>query len=324
MSLADENELLRVCLYGEWGSGKTTSAAHAAILGSVRHVDSELRLKAGPLRRLGVPVDQIEPFRDISFAALKADIELVRENLYDAENSDWDATSGVSKHANGFRSPEVVAELERDDPTGPPTHWAAYVHDSVTEITKTLLDDVIARNVGEARRRAAKRGEEVKINPFQVDVDYYGEVVQEYRTIMREMRNLDCHLVFTAQERRDTDKDDGSVRVGPGTLPAIQAEIMGYCDVVIRTYRQGRHHLGLTEPGTKYMAKDAFGVLPPIMVNPTVDRIVAYMREELTIDTDPIQQAWLAEQQAAVEAAGVAAASEVPGEGRRRRGRTAS
>lgn len=303
MSLADENELLRVCLYGEWGSGKTTSAAHAAKLGPVRHVDSELRLKAGPLRRLSVPVDRIEPFRDISFAALKADIEVTREDIYDHDHGDA---------AN--RDPELEDV---------PVRWQAYVHDSVTEITKTLLDDVIARNVGEARRRAAKRGEEVKINPFQVDVDYYGEVVQEYRTIMREMRNLDCHLVFTAQERRDTDKDDGSVRVGPGTLPAIQAEIMGYCDVVIRTYRQGRHHLGLTEPGTKYMAKDAFGVLPPIMVNPTVDRIVAYMREELTIDTDPIQQAWLAEQQAAVEAAGVAAASEVPGEGRRRRGRTA-
>lgn len=301
MSLADENEYVRVCLYGEWGSGKTTSAAHAALLGPVRHVDSELRLKAGPLRRLGVPVDRIEPFRDISFAALKADIELTREDLHD-----FDA---------------------RSDPEGneldPANRWVAYTHDSVTEITKTLLDDVIARNVGEARRRAQKRGEEVKINPFQVDVDYYGEVVQEYRTLMREMRNLDCHLVFTAQERRDTDKDDGSVRVGPGTLPAIQAEIMGYCDVVIRTYRSGRYHLGLTEPGTKYMAKDSFGVLPPIMVNPTVDRIVAYMREELTIDTDPIQQAWLAEQQAAVEAAGVAAASEVPGEGRRRRGRTA-
>jgi hypothetical protein len=303
VSLADENEWARICLYGEWGSGKTTSAAHAAHLGPVRHVDSELRLKGGALRRLGVPTDRIEPFRSISFAALREDIEVVRENLHDQRQ--W--------------------LEEPDEFVDEPTPWAAYVHDSVTEIVKTLLDDVIARNVGEARKRAAKRGEEVKINPFQIDVDYYGEAVQEYRTLLREMRNLDTHLVFTAQERRDTDKNDGVVRIGPGTLPAVQAELMGYCDIVVRTYRQGKYYLGLTEPGTKYMAKDAFGVLPPIMVNPTVDRLVSYMREDLTIDTDPIQQAWLAEQQEAVEAAGAVAASEAaPSEGRRRRGRTAS
>lgn len=299
MSLADEDERGRICIYGEWGTGKSTSAAHAANLGPVRHVDAELRLKAGPLKRLGVPVDRIEPFRNISFAALKADIEQVREDLYDAEQGPAPDHEGAV-----------------------PTRWGAYVHDSVTEIVKTLLDDVIARNVGEAARRAAKRGEEVKINPFQIDVDYYGEAVQEYRTLMREMRNLDCHLIFTAQTRRDTDKDDGTVRVGPGTLPAIQAELMGYCDVVVYTYRQGRYYLGLTEPGTKYMAKDAFGVLPPIMVNPTVDRILAYTSEQLTIDTDPIQQAWLEEQNAAAEAAAAATSSEVPGEGRRRRGRS--
>lgn len=299
MSLADENEWARICLYGEWGSGKSTSAAHAAHLGPTRHWDSELRLKAGPLRRMGVPIDRIDPFRDISFASLLANIESIREDLYDAESG--------------------------SDPEGnpPPERWAALVDDSVTETVKTLLDDVIARNVRESAKRAAKRGEEVKINPFQIDVDYYGEAVQEYRRLMREMRNLDCHLIFTAQERRDVDKNDGTVRVGPGTLPALQAELMGYCDIVVHTYREGRHFLGLTESGTKYMAKDAFGVLPPIMVNPTVDRIVAYMREELTIDTDPIQQAWLAEGQAAVEAAGAAVTSEGGDTGgRRRRGRS--
>lgn len=300
MSLADENEWGRICLYGEWGSGKTTSAAHAAHLGPVKHVDAELRLKAGPLRRMGVPIDRIEPFRDISFAALKADIEATREDIYDAENGGWDAT---------------VTETM-------PTRWQAYVHDSTTEVVKTLLDDIIARNVVESRKRAQKRGEEVKINPFQIDVDYYGEAVQEYRTLMREMRNLDCHLIFTAQERRDVDKNDGTVKIGPGTLPAVQAEIMGYCDIVVWTHRRGRRYLGLTEPGTKYMAKDAFGVLPPVMVNPTVDRLVAYMREELTIETDPIQQAWLAEGQEEAERAAATASAEVPGEGRRRRGRS--
>jgi len=298
MSLADENEWARICLYGEWGSGKTTSAAHAAHLGPVRHWDAELRLKGGPLRRLGVPTDQIQPFREISYAALLADIESVREDLYDAENGVWDAT---------------VAQ----DRT--PTKWVALVNDSVTEIVKTLLDDVIARNVRESAKRAAKRGEEVKLNPFQVDVDYYGEAVQEYRKLMREMRNLDCHLIFTAQERRDVDKNDGAVKIGPGTLPAIQAELMGYCDVVVHTYRQGRYFLGLTESGTKYMAKDAFGVLPPIMVNPTVDRLVAYMHEDLTIESDPIQQAWLAEGRASAEAAGAAVASAEAPTGRRRR-----
>lgn len=295
MSLADEAERVRACYYGEWGTGKTTAAAHAALLGPVKHVDAEHRLKPGPLRRLGVPVDLIDPFRDIDFHNLRGLIENMREDIHDADNAEPNERTTV--------------------------RWAALIHDSVTEIGSTLLTHILEENVAESRKRAEKRGEEVRINPFQIDVDYWGEMVEQYRRFLRDMRNLDCHLIFTAQERRDVDKSDASVRIGPGTTPALQAALMGYCDVVIHTYRQGRYHLGLTEPGTKYLAKDSFGLLPPIMVNPTFDRVVKYVQEELTPDTDPVQLEWLEAMSAAQEAAGVGD-SATADTGRRRRGRT--
>lgn len=297
-SLADEAERVRCCYYGEWGTGKTTAAAHAAKLGPVKHVDAELRLKPGPLRRLGVPVDQIDPFRDVDFHNLRGLIENMREDIHDADT--WD---------------------EAEDNDTSPTRWQALIHDSVTEIGQTMLTHVLEANVTDARNRAAKRGEVVTINPYEINIDYWGEMVEQYRRLLRDMRNLDCHLIFTAQERRDVDKNDGSVRIGPGTTPALQSALMGYCDVVIHTYRQGKYHLGLTEPGTKYLAKDSFGLLPPVMVNPTFDRVVRYVQEDLTIDTDPVQQTWMEEMSALAETAAVAA-TEDTGTTRRRRGRT--
>lgn len=259
MSLADETEWARVCLYGRYGTGKTTDLASGAHLGTVVHVDAEKRLKAGPLRRLGIPVERIEPFRDITYEDLDKLIWDVKGRLYDEPGSV--ACLGV---------------------------------DGVDEIIKVFVRAVLTRNVAKSKARAAKRGEEVDINQFQIDLDYWGEMSEQVGRLLRHTRDLECHLLFTSHERRDID-GDGEVTYGPAATPAVQSDLMGYVDILGHTGLKLGWYVADFSPTGKYQAKDTFGVLPATMANPTMDRIVAYVREELTVETDPIQQKFMEE-----------------------------
>lgn len=265
MTLADENEYARVCLYGKYGTGKTTDLAFAAKLGKVVHIDSEKRLKGGPLRRLGVPIDNIEPIRDISY-------DIINDVIWDTKSRLHDEPGSV----------------------------AALGMDSVTETTKLLVGQVLDENSTKLIARAEKRGEEADVDPYNIDIDMWGVMTEQMRRILRHMRDLECHLVFTAHERRDID-GDGEVIYGPATTPAVQQDLMGYVDIVGHTYIDNGHYVARFAPGTKYQAKDTFGVLPEVMADPTMDRIVAYVREKITAETDPIQQRYLAERQKAIE-----------------------
>lgn len=68
--LSEETTHLRVCYYGDPGTGKTTAAAAMAKLGPIVVIDTEAGLKAAALRRQGIPTDNIEPVRDVSYPAL--------------------------------------------------------------------------------------------------------------------------------------------------------------------------------------------------------------------------------------------------------------
>jgi hypothetical protein len=253
MNLADENEFARVCLYGRFGTGKTTAMAHAAHLGNVMYIDAEKRIKGGPLRRLGVPIERIEPFRTIEFEALEKLIWDVKGRLHDEPGS-----------------------------------IAAVGLDGVDETTKLLVGEVVSDNAEKLIARAEKRGEEIEVNPYFVDRDMWGEMTEQFRRFLRHTKDLDCHLMFTSHERRVQD-DDGTVSYGPAATPAVQADLMAYVDIVGHTYLDSDHYVARFAPGTKYEAKDTFGVLPKVMANPTMDRIVAYVREELTPETDEVQ-----------------------------------
>ena len=70
---------------------------------------------------------------------------------------------------------------------------------------------------------------------------------------------------------------------------------MGYVDVVIHTEIREiggqQFYIGTTKPVGKYLGKDRFGILPSAMVNPTLNRVVAYVNGDLTQDSDPLQKA---------------------------------
>jgi hypothetical protein len=153
---------------------------------------------------------------------------------------------------------ELRAELTHD-----PDAYVGVVLDSLSEIQRALIEE-------DARGR------------YRLTQGDYGENTQKLRRGLRLYRDLPCHVGFTAHVRRDED-DDGEVHFGPALTPAVAGDLLGLVDVVCHTHAIARldgqepDYLGAFRPGRKFVAKDRFGLLPPRLINPTFDRVVAYV-----------------------------------------------
>lgn len=260
LAVASEvNEKINVCYYGPEGTGKTTNAAMLAKLGRVLYINAESGLIVKRLKRLGVPTENIAIWPDP------------------------DSGERVSYEGLDALFWQIKGELMDD-----PQSWAGVIWDSATEILNFVLEDVVAKQVVKAERAGKER------DPFFTDIADYGTMTSQLRLLLRRYRDLPCHFAITALERRDTD-DDGAVAYGPQVTPALMADIAGYVGVLIHTevkeFEGEVVFSGRTAPGTKYRAKDRFGVLPRVMAVPTLDRVVGYVNDELTAETDPEQKA---------------------------------
>jgi predicted ATPase len=259
--VADQREFTNCLYYGEGGTGKTTALASLANLGRVLYVDAESGIKRHPLERLGVNVGNIEKleFDDtLSFAEL--------------EDAFW----------------TMKRDLETD-----PDSWAGVVWDSGTEIYHALLDSLVGKRVEKADR-ATKSGRgvaDVMSNRFFIDRDDYGVMSEQVRFLLRRFRDLPCHFGIAFLERRDQDPGTGTVRIGPAITPGLQSDVIGWHDIVCRTSfdSDANLFLGTFRPEGVRQGKDRFGMLPPHMVNPSVERVVGYITGRIEPGSDEEQ-----------------------------------
>lgn len=256
-SLSEQRTYLRLLAYGKPGTGKTTAGASLSRRGKVLIINAEGGVKAQPLAAQGCNIDNIEIWpenpEDITYDAL----EQVYIDLRTALRKDPDAYYGV-------------------------------VVDSMSELTRRLLEEVTAAAADKAARLGKNREQ------FQIDLADYGTLSSMMRTLLRRFTDLPLHVVLTALERRDTD-DDGRVTYGPAISPAVANDANGLVDVVayysVQEIGEQDFRIGATKPTERRVAKDRFGVLPAKMVDATANRIVAYIEGDLTKDTDKRQAA---------------------------------
>jgi hypothetical protein len=261
-TLADKEEHLNILLFGREGSGKTTAACTLANLGygKVLVVNAEGGLKKNTLTRRGIDVKRM----------------MLWPNQGDA----------ITYHGLVEVYNQLKADLDKD-----PKSWAGVVFDSATEIVPALVDQVAKDRMD----KAAKRGSPVEgIDEFFTDRSDYGTMSKMFRDILRKFRDLPLHFIVTALERRDVDEDTGKVHYGPAVTPGVQADLLGYVDLVLACSAQddeeGLPFRALTRSAGKYRGKDRLGVLPKVLVEPSIPRILAYEDGTLTEDKDPKQK----------------------------------
>lgn len=257
--LTDVTDFANVLLYGREGSGKTTCLArlvNVSDTGQLLIINAEGGLKKAALRKRGVDTSRIKVWPDPNIGERVTYEGLVR-----------------------------VVNKVHSDILDDPTSWIGIGIDSITEVYQLVLDDVQRKRVADIQRQGKP------VDPLHVDRGDYGDMTKMIRDLLRKIRDLPLHTVFTALERRDVDADTGKPQYGPALSPALQTDILGYVDMVLmcKAADEDGPFRALTRGNSRYRAKDRFDVLPRVLAEPMLDRVIGYMNGDITEDEDPFQ-----------------------------------
>jgi hypothetical protein len=255
-SLDESDEFLNCLFYGKEGSGKTTAMAEMANFGSVVIINAEAGLRTRALRRQGIETSNIRVYPDRSAG----------------EKLTFDGLKALYER--------LYADLLKD-----PNAWAGIGMDSITDVTQSILDEVSGARTASLQRR----GEDT--DPWWTDRDDYNGMGKRLRYLLRRFRDLPCHFVVTALERRDLDEDSGTVMYGPAVSPSLATDLLGYVDLALafKGADEEQPFRAATSRARKYRVKDRDGVLPPVLANPRFGRLLDYYDGVLTKENDPDQ-----------------------------------
>jgi AAA domain len=257
VSLNESVDFANVMYTGEGGTGKTTDLADMARLGRVIVINAESGLKGGPLRRMGIPIENIT----------------VWPNVEAGERLTWESLDKLIW--------KVKAQLEKE-----PGSIAGIMLDSATEVHIALLDQVRERSVAKSLEKDKDR------DPFKTELQDYGIMTEQMRNLLRRLRDLPCHFGVSTLHKRDKD-DDGKVVYRSDMTEKLANSLYGYMDIVVVTtvneIQDVTEYIGLTKPKGKYRGKDRFGVLPEKMLEPTFSRILGYINGTIVRETDQLQ-----------------------------------
>lgn len=251
-------EFAKVLYYGPEGTGKTTGALTMAKFGKVLLVNAEGGAKRRRLQQLGIPTENVA--------------------VWPSRNGEVVTIGGLQSVYN-----RVKADLVND-----PNSWFGVVFDSDTEITQALLSQVSDTRIGRARNKGA---EILEVDEFFTDVADYGIMAKAFTDMIRKFRDLPLHVVHTALERRDVDKQTTEVTIGPAVSPSVAIPLLGYVDFVLAMKAEDDDNpfRARTKKGGRYRAKDRDGVLPVTMAFPTMERIIGYLNGSL-VEAEDLDQ----------------------------------
>jgi hypothetical protein len=279
----DVKEYLRVLYYGDEGSAKTTNAATLANGGKTLIINAEGGAKRRALLARGVDVTNLRFWPQKSSEKITA---AGLEQVYD----------------------RLQADLEADEDS-----WFGVIFDSATDIVQALTSQVSDDRITKARRRGIEIDD---VDSYFTDVADYGTMGKMFVDKIRKYRTLPCHLAITALQRRDVDKTTSVVTYGPAVTPGVATSLLGYVDIVLacKAEDEKRPFRGMSAGSDLYRMKDRYGILPKIMVEPTMERIIKYLDGDLTVDTDEAQAQMPAPEKKLTQAEETAKAETPPAE----------
>ena len=121
--------------------------------------------------------------------------------------------------------------------------------------------------------------------PETTDVDVpslraYGKAGSQVRWWVRHLRDLDCHVIFTAHEMAQTNDEGRALAYTPSFPGKLPYELAGFMDMVLYLYvKQDRDETNRklqTGIAGKYLAKDRSGKLPLVLSDPTMAKVYGY------------------------------------------------
>lgn len=193
---------------------------------------------------------------------------------------------------------QILADLERD-----PVSWLAVSWDSLTEIIQTLVDQATQADIARLQEiaKAANKSFEIR-KSYEREGGDYQVATQQFRQLLRKWRSLPCHQIFVCleEDRKETiETDEGRKQkigiIGPSLTPKVREDLEQHADIIMRTTvvdvpGVGPVGFGRATPAEDLRAKDRYGLLPVLVVDPGFERVWAYVTGEMKADQDQAQE----------------------------------
>lgn len=235
--LTELPEKIKLLYFGREGVGKTTLAASATNGGRTLFINVEGGLKPTALKQWGINLDNLEVWEPDKGKITIDGIKKLIQDLYD--------------------------DLEED-----PNSWFCVVVDSISELVNTLRENATNKRV----LKLKKLRPNMEIDEDFVDRDDYATMTNQLRQVIRHLRDLPCHVIFTSLEKND---EEGT-RI-PAVNPALVTDLLGYVDVALNVQagiaNKKRVVRAVSAPTEEIRAKDRFGVLPEVVKDPSFENI---------------------------------------------------
>lgn len=254
--LVDSEEYLNVMFFGEPGAGKTTAAATMAHAGRVLFVDLESGLRGYPLKRLGIPIE------NISIVKLKTYEELV------------------------VLAAQVGARLAKE-----PGYYAGVIVDSATEFQDKLTDNLTLARFNK-RTGAGMKDDEFEIDG-DTRIRVNGQITRVFR-MLRDLPCHTIFIALQKEDKESDGTIYYRPALGPKTASSVASYVNMVVHLSKEQGADGPVQIGRSSPIGKYRGKDNLGCLPERMLNPTFDRILQVARGDLTtdeVDADKVNEA---------------------------------
>lgn len=162
--------------------------------------------------------------------------------------------------------------------------YKSIVVDSLTEMQKTIMSDILKQNQLNGNRQH---------DPDIPEQRDWGKNAERVRKVVRAFRDLpDVHVIFTCLSQEVKDEQTGKVTIKPSLPGKLRDEVPGFIDVVgwlhvmRQTEKQGDKKETklirqiMFQPDASVSVKDRSGALGVVMQDPTIPKILSLILEE--------------------------------------------
>lgn len=137
-------------------------------------------------------------------------------------------------------------------------------------------------------------------DPLMPDKRSWGKLGEAMKDAISRFRNLEAHVIFTAQEKTSTIEEDESggtlLETHPELSPAPRSTLLGAVDIAGRLYTRevevrGKKQIErrmLVGPHPRYVSKDRTGVLGLVQRRPTLAGFIEKGLASITGETDAV------------------------------------
>lgn len=140
--------------------------------------------------------------------------------------------------------------------------YDTFVFDSLSEMQRRILD-----------QQLNKASKAIGTPVYKADWEMWGQNTQRLRTLMSRFRDINKHIIVTAQAKQDKDEASGIMMWRPDLTPRLASTVTGLFDIVgyYRIDSKGERILQV-QPTKTIVAKTRV-TLPKEITNPTWDTL---------------------------------------------------